>query len=382
VRDHDAIVCGAGAAGLSSAAMLRKAGVEALVVERSDRIAASWHSRYDALRLNTLGWMSRQPGFRVGWRPRHFPPRDEWIDYLERYAQHHDIQIQFDTDVGRIEHEDGGWRVQTSSGALRSRFVVVATGYDREPKLPDWPGKETFAGELIHASRYRSATPYRGRDVLVISAGVTGSELAFFLAEGGASRVRVAVRTPPNLLRRCRFGVPLNPAAPLLDRLPAAVGDRITGLSQRLVFGNLSKYGLPRPPMGVVSSLRERRVGPAIDDGFVGAVKKGRIEIVRPVERFDGAEVVLDGGERIRPDAVIAATGYRRGLDPLVGHLDVLDERGEPKFWGGETAPHMPGLYFVGFRVRLSGPLRNIRLDARRMARAAGSEAARTPANR
>jgi putative flavoprotein involved in K+ transport len=368
--DPEAIVVGAGAAGLSSAAMLERAGVRSLVLEQRDRIAASWRSRYEGLRLNTLGWMSTQPGYHVGRRPRHFPSREEWIEYLERYARHHRVRIRFETCVERLEREDGDWRVETSRGRFRPRFVVVATGYDRQPKMPAWPGRESFTGELIHSSRFRNVAPYRGRDVLVVSAGVTGSELAFFLAEGGAARVRVAVRTPPTILRRCRFGVPLNPAAVLLDRLPAPVGDRAAALSQWMTFGDLSSYGLPRPRMGAVSSVRRRRVGPAIDDGFVGAVKDGRIEIIPAVEAFEGPDVILAGGERIQPDAVIAATGYNRGLEPLVGHLGVLDERGEPKFLGGETPPDSPGLYFVGYRVRLSGPLRSIRIDARRMARA------------
>jgi putative flavoprotein involved in K+ transport len=369
-RDPEAIVVGGGAAGLSSAAMLGRAGVNTLVLEESDRLAPSWRSRYEGLRLNTLGWMSTQPGYHVGRRARHFPSREQWIDYLERYARHHQVRIRFETRVERIDRADGGWRVETLRGRFRPRFVVVATGYDRQPKMPAWPGREGFTGELIHAADFRNVAPYRGRDVLIVSAGVTGSELAFFLAEGGAARVRVAVRTPPTILRRCRFGVPINPAAVLLDRLPAAIGDRAAAISQWMTFGDLSAYGLARPRMGAVSSVRKRRVGPAIDDGFVGAVKEGMIEILPAVEAFEGPDVVLAGGERIQPDAVIAATGYSRGLEPLVGHLGVLDERGEPKFLGGETPPDSPGLYFVGYRVRLSGPLRHIRLDAKRMARA------------
>src|SRR2546429_9247034 len=137
--DAEAIVCGAGAAGLSSAALLQRAGVHTLVLERSDQIAASWHSRYEGLRLNTLGWMSTQPGYHVGRRPRHFPSREDWIDYLERYAKHHQLPIQFRTAVERVAAENGQWRVETSAGPLRSRVVVVATGYDRQPKMPEWP---------------------------------------------------------------------------------------------------------------------------------------------------------------------------------------------------------------------------------------------------
>jgi putative flavoprotein involved in K+ transport len=372
--DYEAIVCGAGAAGLASAAALQQRGVSSLVLERSGQVGSSWRGRYDTLRLNTLGWMSTQPGYHVGRRARHFPSRDEWVDYLERYARHHRLQIELRTEVRRIESGAGGWRIDTSQGARRGRFAVVSTGYDHEPTMPDWAGRDTFSGELIHAAEYRNAAPYLGRDVLVVGANVTGTEVAFFLAEGGAARVRVAMRTPPNILRRCRFGLPLNPTALILEHLPAAFGDRLAALSQRLMFGDLTAYGLPRPPMGVVSTNRERRQGPAIDDGFVGAVKKGRVEIVAAVDGFDGADVVLADGSRIQPDAVVAATGYARGLEALVGHLGVLDTAGHPHHIRGETHPNAPGLYFVGYVTPLYGQLRGIRLEANRVARAVARE--------
>jgi len=367
--DYEAIVCGAGAAGLASAAMLQRAGVPCLVLERSGQVGASWRSRYDGLRLNTLGWMSTLPGHHVGRRARHFPTREEWVAYLERYAHHHDLRIEFGTEVQRIDRERGGWGIETSRGRLRARLVVLATGYDHDPRLPDWPGRETFAGELIHSAEYSNPVPYRGRDVLVVGPNVTGSEVAFFLAEGGASRVRVATRTPPTILRRCRLGVPVNPAAVILNRLPAAIGDRLAALAQRVMFGDLTHYGLPRPRLGLVSTNRKRRQGPAIDDGFVGAVKQGRVEIVAAVESFEGADVVLADGSRIQPDAVIAATGYRRGLEPLVGHLGVLDSDGYPQLLGPTTHPDAPGLHFVGYATPLYGQLRGIRLEAKRVAR-------------
>jgi putative flavoprotein involved in K+ transport len=376
-REHQALVIGAGAAGLASAAMLKKRGVPALVVERSTQVGASWVTRYDELRLNTLGWMSRQPGFRVGGGLRRFPTRDAWLDYLARYARHHALRIEFDLEAERVEREGSGWRVQSPRGDLRASTVVVATGYDREPVMPEWPGREGFGGELIHAAQYRNAAPYRGRDVLVVGPNITGSEIAFYLSEGGAARVRVAVRTPPNIIRRCRFGVPLNPAGVLLDRLPAAVGDSMAALAQRVTFGDLSRYGLPRSPLGLVSTNREKSQGPVVDDGFVEAVKRGRIEIVAAVEAFAGAEVVLADGSRIKPEAVIAATGYRRGLERLVGHLGVLGDDGRPEYLGARTHPRAPGLHFVGYATPLSGQLRGTRLDAKGMARTVASREGR-----
>ena len=368
--DYDAIVCGAGASGLAAAAVLERNGVRCLVLESGDHVGASWRGRYEGLRLNTLGWMSTMPGYHAGRRLRRFPSRDEWVSYLERYAGHFQLRVLFGSEARRIERAGEEWRVETSTGSLSAPLVVIATGYDRLPVIPDWPGRETFSGELMHSSEYRDARPFRGRDVLVVGPNVTGSELAFFLARDGAARVRVSVRTPPTILRRCRFGVPLNPSALILHRLPAAIGDRAAALSQRTTFGDLSPYGLPRPELGLVSTNRKLHRGPAIDDGFVDAVKEGKVEIVGAVEGLAGPDVILSDGEQITPDVVIAATGYQRGLERLVGDLGVLDEEGMPRFLGPDTHPDAPGLHFVGYRTPLYGQLRGIRLEARQLARA------------
>jgi putative flavoprotein involved in K+ transport len=116
--------------------------------------------------------------------------------------------------------------------------------------------------------------------------------------------------------------------------------------------------------------MKKHRQAPAFDDGFVSAVKAGRITIVPAVEGFDGDDILLADGSRTQADVVIAATGYRRGLEPLVGHLGLLDDRGYPVVDGGEQHPNAPGLYFNGFRVTLSGQLRMMKFDARSIAKA------------
>jgi putative flavoprotein involved in K+ transport len=367
----EAIVCGAGAAGLAAAATLRGAGLDVVVLEQTDKVAASWRTRYDGLRLNTPGWMSTQPGFRAS-RKRYgeFPSRDAWIEYLENYAAHHRIDIRFGTRVRRVEPSGGSWRVDTDGGELEGRFVVIATGFDREPNLPDWPGREDFTGELIHSSAYQNPDPYRGRDVLVVGPNITGSEVAHFLSKGGAGRIRVSCRTPPNVMRRKYLGIPVQLDGVVLQRAPLPIADEIIWLGQRLFFGNLDRYGLPRSPLGVATTLRRREQAPVFDDGFVASVKAGRIEVVAAVEGFDGSDVLLADGDRIQPDAVIAATGYRRGLEDLVGHLGVLSENGSPLVSGGKQHPSAPGLFFNGYRVELSGQLRLMRPDARAIARA------------
>lgn len=373
----EAIVIGAGTAGLAAAATLRGAGVDVIMLERTDRVGASWRTRYDGLRLNTTGWMSTQPGLRAS-RRRYgeFPSRDAWVQYLEDYAAHHRIDVRFDTQVRRLESVNGEWRVQSDREDQQAHFVVIATGFDHDPNLPDWPGRDGFTGELIHSSAYRNPDPYRGRDVLVIGPGTTGSEVAAYLAKGGAGRVRVACRTPPNLITRKILGASINISGIALNHLPVRVGDQLSWLSQRIVFGNLDRYGLPRSPDGLATTMRHRQQAPAYAEAFVPLLKAGQIEIVAAVEGFDGPNVLLADGTRIEPEAVIAATGYRRGLEPLVGHLGVLGEDGIPLVSGGKQHPSAPGLFFTGYRPDLSGHLRPMRHEARAIAKAARSAGA------
>lgn len=367
-----AVVCGAGAAGLGASAMLRRAGVDVTVLERGGEVGTSWRNRYDGLRLNTTGWMSTMPGYRAT-RRRYgeFPTRDEWIRYLEDYARYHAIQPIFGCEATRIWATDTGWLVDTTTGPFEARLVVVATGYDHEPDLPNWPGRETYTGDLIHSSKYRNPAPYVGRDVLVVGPNTTGSEVANFLAKGGARRVRVASRTPPSLVRRKFLGLSINIPGIVVHHLPRRLGDEISWLTQRLMFGDLEPYGIPRAPVGAVTTLAVRHQATAYDDGFVDELKAGRIKIVAAVVGFDGDDVLLADGSRIQPEAVIAATGYMRGLDGIVGDLGVLDADGIPLVYGGRQHPSAPGLFFTGYRGEPSGQLRLMRYDARSIASAA-----------
>jgi cation diffusion facilitator CzcD-associated flavoprotein CzcO len=367
----DAIVCGAGAAGLAAAAMLGRCGVAATVLERSDCVGASWRGRYDGLRLNTAGWMSTMPGYRAT-RRRYgeYPSRDSWIQYLEDYARHHAITVRFGTVARSVLRSGDGWVVDVGDEMLPANYVVVATGYDHDPFVPDWPGRDSFVGELIHSSAYRSPTVYRERDVLVVGPGTTGSEVASHIANAGAQRVRMACRTAPNITARKFMGLSVNIPAVLFDHLPSAFGDQAGWMIQRIIAGKLDRYGLGRAPYGVATALRKRHTTPAYDDGFIDDLKAGRIEVVPAVVGFDRADVMLADGRRIQPDAVIAATGYRRGLDSLVGHLGVLDDDGIPLVHGGSQYPSAPGLFFNGYRALLSGQLRLMRYDARAIAAA------------
>jgi len=128
--------------------------------------------------------------------------------------------VRFGTPVHKVNASPGGWQVETSDDALQARFVVIATGYDHDPDLPDWPGRPGYAGELIHSSRLPQpkAVPWPRRSG--VGPNVTGSEVANQLARGGAARVRVACRTVPNLVARKFLGVTVNVPGLALNHLP------------------------------------------------------------------------------------------------------------------------------------------------------------------
>lgn len=375
--DTDVLVVGAGPAGLAVAACLRRRGLEPLVVDRGSAVGDSWRARYDRLHLHTPRVQSALPGMRIPRSAGRWVARDDFARYLDGYARHHGIAPRFGTDVQRLDRESAGWRASTSTGDIRARQVVLATGYNGAPVLPAWPGAEAFGGEILHSLRYTEPGPFRGRSVLVVGPGNTGAEIAADLADGGASSVHLAVRTPPNVIPRTLGPVPTTLLGISLDHLPARMSDPLNRLLQRLFVGDLTRYGLPAPTQGLVAQARATGVTPTIDAGLIAALKQGRVTPVPALERFDGDEAVLADGSRLRPDVVLAATGYRTALEPVAGHLGVLDAAGRPRVHGGRTDPAAPGLRFVGLANPLKGLLLSINLDARSAAAAIGRELAR-----
>ena len=365
----DALIVGAGPAGLAAGACLREAGLAPVLVDAAGRIGDSWRKHYDRLHLHTTRRLSGLPGLPIPRRFGRWVARDDVVRYLERYATHHGLEVRLGVETRRVDRRDGGWVVRTTAGDLATPRVVVATGYNRLPHLPDWPGRDGYTGDLIHASDYRTPRPYRGRDVLVVGTGNSGAEIAADLAEQGAARVRIAVRTPPTIFPRDALGVPSQAIGIALAQLPPRVVDVLVRPLQRVMVGDLSRHGMPTSKHAYSQFLRDDVV-PILDVGLVDQLKAGRVEVVPAVEGFDGPEILLAGGERIRADAVIAATGYRRGLEPLVGHLGVLRPNGRPVPHGPDTHPAAPGLHFLGYTNPLGGNLRQLGIDARRIARA------------
>ena len=369
VRAHSVVIIGAGLNGLAAAYEIRKTGMEPVILDASDTPAAPWRCRHDQLRLNTHRWISHLPGMRIPRRFGAFPSRDDMVRYLEEYEQFLNVDIHRPVRVRRIDPHADGWRLATSDGTRLAGHVIIATGHERVPVIPEWPGRDGFTGELIHAARFGRADRFADKRVLVVGAGNSGMDVLNHLVKIQPERMWVSVRSGPTVLPTRVIGFPLQLLSPMMSLLPACAVDLAMAATERLILGNLRKYGLPKHPDGVATRLLREGVAPAFDDGFVAALKRGEVTVVPEVVRFDRGTVHLADGRTLRPDAVICATGYRPGLEPMAGHLGVLNDAGQPGWSGAEVHPNYEGLWFMGMKPRLPGVFHAARAEARQVAR-------------
>ena len=262
--------------------------------------------------------------------------------------------------------------MRTSSGDVGGLPRDRRAGYDHTPDIPAWPGRESYRGRLLHAAEYKEPSRTRAGDVLVVGPGCSGMEIAYDLATSGARRVRLAVRTPPNILLR-------SPVGPLLARLAMHTSperaDAVMAVVRRRMIGDLSEYGLPVPAEGIFSRLtgcashRRSSTSRRSTRSATGASRSSARSRPWTSSRPPGRRQPAGAGRGDRRD------GLPTGLEPLAGHLGVLDERGVPLELHGEAAP---GLRFIGYLPRPA----HIGLMGQDARRAAAEIAAAWPAER
>ena len=243
--------------------------------------------------------------------------------------------------------------------------------------------RKPIRGVLIHSSEYRNPAAYAGKRVLVVGFGNSGGEIALDLANAGVD-VALAVRGPVQIIPRDLLGFPILSWAILYRRLPARFVDVINAPVLRLAVGRFEKLGLRRAAKGPRQMVEEDGRVPLIDIGTL-AQDQGRLDQGprRHRSRFTPDGVVFADATGEKFDAVILATGFRPDLRRLIPDVEgVFDAHGMPRVTGRATAA--PGLYFCGQITVPTGQLREIGIEAQRIADStkayAGRAARRRPA--
>jgi cation diffusion facilitator CzcD-associated flavoprotein CzcO len=361
----DAIIVGAGPAGLACAASLGALGLNAIVLEKADTVGSAWRRHYDRLHLHTDRGHSGLPGLAMPRSYPTYPSRTEVVEYLQSYATHFRIQPAFNTTVRRIGRDGSYWQVDTDRNSVSASVVVIATGWADFPFRPSWPGSEAFAGSCIHSSQYRNASPYLGKRVLVVGFGNSGAEIALDLAEAHIDTT-MAVRGPVQILPRDLLGIPILTWAIAQSSLPARLVDFINAPILRLAVGPIERLGLRRAAKGPRRMIEEDGRVPLLDIGTLARIRDGSIRLRGGIDRLTPDGVIFSDQRAQAFDAVILATGFRPDLRPLLpDQQDLLNEQGGPLVTGRTTSA--PGLYFCGLVASATGQLREIGLEARRI---------------
>jgi indole-3-pyruvate monooxygenase len=361
------LIIGASAAGLAVAAALRQAGAPFELLEATQVVGTAWRGHYDRLHLHTPKGASGLPGLPMPRAWPNYPAREQVVAYLEAYRAHHGIEPRYGCPVSSLTQEGGGWLAVAGGKELRARKVVVATGYTRRPVRPSFPGLDGFQGTVLHSSEYKNGARWKGRPVLVIGFGNSACEQAIDLVEHGALP-HLSVRGAVNVIPRDFFGIPVLSLGVLMRGLPPGLADLLSAPLMALAIGDITKVGLRKLPYGPNTQIqREGRI-PLLDIGTMAHLRAGRIQVHGGVERFTAGGAVFAGGREEPFDAVVLATGYRPALEEFLPQWrEVCDEQGRPRVSGAATA--LTGLYFCGFYVSPTGMLREIGLEAQRLAR-------------
>ncbi len=362
----DAVIIGAGPAGLAAGACLKARGLDIAILEKSDSVGPVWRRHYDRLHLHTDRGHSFLPDLPMPSSYGRYPSRAQVVEYLECYAAKFDLRPVLNCEVSEVRRRGANWRAEAGDKTVEAPVVVVATGLAGFPYAPTWPGMETFGGPILHSSRYRNPKPFADKRVLVVGFGNSGGEIALDLAEAGVD-VTLSVRGPVRILPRELLGLPILTWAIAQQRLPARVADVLNAPVIRLAVGSIESLGMTRAAKGPRRMAEEDGRIPLLDIGTVAAIRAGRIKVRGDIASLLPKTVVFAGSSPEPFDAVILATGFRPDLRALLPDTrGVLTASGNPLVSGRPTAE--PGLFFCGAITSPTGQLREIGIEAVRIA--------------
>ncbi|KAK4787612.1 hypothetical protein SAY86_011445 [Trapa natans] len=348
------IIVGAGPSGLAAAACLLEHGVPSLILERSDCIASLWqHRTYDRLKLHLPKDFCELPYRKFPEDYPKYPTKHQFVAYMESYAAHFSIRPLFNQTVLAARFKDGQWRLRTAADhEYVSPWLIIATGENADPVIPDIAGLDKFGGKIIHTSSYKSGSDYQNQRVLVVGCGNSGMEVSLDLCRHNVLPHMVVRNTvhvlPREVLGLSTFGI----AMALLKWFPLKLVDKFLLFAASMTLGNTDHFGLRRPKTGPLELKNVTGKTPVLDTGALSQIKAGKIKVMEGVKEItkNGAKFV-DGQEK-EFDSIILATGYKSNVTSWLKSGEFFTKEGMPKVpfpngWKGDN-----GLYTVGFTSR------------------------------
>ena len=202
----ETVIVGGGQAGLATSYCLTQRGREHAVLEQAAQAANVWRNeRWDSFTLVTPNWTLTMPGAEYDGVDRDgFMPRDEVVAYFERYVDRFQLPVQYNTRVEFVEPLDGaGYRVVMPDRTFAAENVVIATGYEQQPRIPPFAAAISPTVTQLHSSRYRNPASLPEGAVLVVGSAQSGAQIAEELYQHGR-RVFLGVGNAGRAPRRYR----------------------------------------------------------------------------------------------------------------------------------------------------------------------------------
>lgn len=344
-------VIGAGPMGLCTARNLSKYGIDFVGFEIHSDVGGLWDidsptsTMYDTAHLISSKRMTEFADFPMADDVATYPHHSELKKYFQDYARHFGLydQYEFNTEVVKVEPEGDKWRVLTrSNGEEQSRIfdgVLIANGTLHHPHMPELPGD--FAGELLHASEYRSPELFRDKRVLVVGCGNSGADIAVDAVHSARS-VDISVRRGYYFLPKFLMGKPVDTLGGKI-RLPGRLKQLVDSLLVKAVMGKPSDYGLPDPDYRMYESH------PVINSLILHHLGHGDIKARGDIESVEGHTVRFANGESADYDMILMATGYALHY-PFVdrSHLNWPEQAGAPSLYLNVFNPDQPTLLVMG----------------------------------